>query len=68
MNLYSDPQTVLIFVFAALIIGAIGFITGSVMRGIRAKQEQLRLWSQAESLYRARAVQDRRDDTPLPRL
>ena len=63
MNI-TDPALLPILLLFGMITATIGFLTGSHLRGLRARREQMKLWSDAERLYRDRAILDLRDKTP----
>ena len=64
MNI-TDTFPIVILISSSFVCATIGFITGSTLQRIKGRQEQLYLWSQAEKLYRDRALIDTRDDAPL---
>ena len=61
----TDPILILILLVSHSFLTGLGYCIGAAIRDERAKRERLHLWSQAEKLYRDRALIDTRDDAPL---
>ena len=62
----TDPSCIVWLIIGATAIATLGFITGAHLRGLQARREQMKLWSDAERLYRQRSLLDLRDNTPRP--